>query len=616
MNKQIYVPSKSTYDRLLYLLVTCLVATVMLLVMVALTAVSRPPATLAQGGGLICGHKFNDLNGDGVWDMASEPGLPNWVIQLDGGTGAVITVTTDASGHYCFDALADGQYTVSEVNQPDWQQTLPAPDPGGTSGVYQVNINGGQGGGDTFHFGNHMGRGDGGIHGTKFYDENNNQMWDSTEPGLGGWVIELEDANGNVLTTTTNQSGHYWFMGITTGTYTVTEQLPPPGWIQTFPPAPGYYVLSYVPSQAIENVNFGNYAQPGEIHGMKFHDQNGNGIKDTGEPGLPNWTIMLQGSGIPIAATTNITGEYWFMGLPPDDYIVSEVQPPPVWNGQFMLQWVQTAPISGTHAIELDPGEIVTDADFGNWQNGKNDFCMIPWDNHFLNTTSLTTEIYIFNASNNPQKAYTLQLVGPTTFTVTTPLPITLNPYQYGVVQIEVAYPSIFNAPYQSAQFQAVVTNQATNTSFTCHAALWSYSPQWWTFPNVNSGLAGGIPFGFTQNISFTVQNNGPGGGLHLPAGGGEATYKVWAMTRGITDTSAVSLNGLPPGAVITGTISNTPGQTDIPVSIRYTEFILLGPTDIILELDVTGDGMPDMVTSYLAYIEPPRLYLPVIVKP
>lgn len=614
MNKQIYAPSKSTYDRLLYLLVACLVATVMLLVMVVLTAVSRTPATLAQGGGIICGHKFNDLNGDGVWDMASEPGLPNWVIQLDGGTGAVLTATTDASGQYCFVGLAAGVYTVSEENQPDWQQTFPV-DPGGGPGVHVVPLQPGQGR-DDVHFGNHLDRGDGGIHGTKFYDENNNQMWDSTEPGLGGWVIELEDANGNVLTTTTNQSGHYWFMGITTGTYTVTEQLPPPGWIQTFPSAPGYYVLSYVPSQAIENVNFGNYAQPGEIHGMKFHDQDGDGIKDPGEPGLPNWTIMLQGSGIPIAATTNITGEYWFMGLPPDDYIVSEVQPPPVWNGQFMLQWVQTAPISGTHAIELDPGEIVTDADFGNWQNGKNDFCMIPWDNHFLNITSLNTEIYIFNASNNPQKAYTLQLVGPTTFTVTTPLPITLNPYQYGVVQIEVAYPSIFNAPYQSAQFQAVVTNQATNTSFTCHAALWSYSPQWWTFPNVNSGLAGGIPFGFTQNISFTVQNNGPGGGLHLPAGGGDATYKIWAMTRGMTDTAAVSLNGLPPGAAITGTISNTAGLTDIPVSIRYTEFILLGPTDVIFELDVTGDGQADMVTSYLAYIEPPRLYLPVIVKP
>lgn len=611
MNKQIYVPSKSTYDRLLYLLVACLVATVMLIVVVALTAVSRTPATLAQGGGFICGMKFNDLNGNGIPEIPPEYGLQNWVIQLQGG-GTVLTATTDSNGNYCFDGLVDGQYTVSEENQSGWQQTFPV-DPTGGPGVHHVTISNGQGR-DGVNFGNHMERDDSGIHGVKFYDENNNGVWDSPEPGLAGWVIELVGDNGTVLTTTTNQSGHYWFMGITTGTYTITEQLQP-GWTQTYPPS-GNWVVLYVPSQTIQQLDFGNHIQPGEIHGLKFHDQNGNGVQDAGEPGLPNWTIMVQGSGLPIATTTNITGEYWFMGLPPDNYTVSEVQPPPVWNGMFMLQWVQTAPVSGTHSIELDPGEIVTGADFGNWQNGKNDFCMIPWDNHFLNTTSLMTEIYIFNASNDPQKAYTLQLVGPTTFTVTTPLPITLNPYQYGVVQIEVAYPSIFNAPYQSAQFQAVVTNQSSNTTFTCHAALWSYSPQWWTSPNVNSGLSGGIPFGFTQNISFTVQNNGPGGGLHLPAGGGDATYKIWAMTRGMTDTAAVSLNGLPPGAAITGTISNTAGLTDIPVSIRYTEFILLGPTDIIFELDVTGDGQADMVTSYLAYIEPPRLYLPVIVKP
>ncbi|MCL4264470.1 MAG: hypothetical protein KJ069_14695 [Anaerolineae bacterium] len=584
---------------------------VSMVMVLVLTAVSRPQTIVAQGGAVICGFKFNDLNGNGVWDQPPEPGLPGWTIELLTGGGFSTTVT-NVDGFYCFDGLADGQYTVQEVQQPDWQQTFPPMDPSGQPGVHVIVIQGGQGR-DDVNFGNQE-TGGAGIHGAKFYDVNNDGVWDSTEPGLEGWVIELVGDNGTVLSTTTNQSGHYWFMGITTGTYTITEQLQP-GWAQTYPPS-GSWVVLYVPSQAIEHLDFGNYAQPGEIHGLKFHDQNGNGMQDAGEPGLPNWTIMVQGSGLPIAATTNISGEYWFMGLPPDDYIVSEVQPPPVWNGQFMLQWVQTAPVSGTHSIELDPGEIVTGADFGNWQNGKNDFCMIPWDNHFLNTTSLMTEIYIFNASNDPQKAYTLQLVGPTTFTVTTPLPITLNPYQYGVVQIEVAYPSIFNAPSQSAQFQAVVTNQTSNTTFTCHAALWSYSPQWWTFPNVNSGLAGGIPFGFTQNISFTVQNNGPGGGLHLPAGGGDATYKIWAMTRGITDTAAVSLNGLPPGVAITGTISNAAGLTDIPVSISYTEFILLGPTDIIFELDVTGDGMPDMVTSYLAYIEPPRLYLPVVIKP
>ena len=31
----------------------------------------------------------------------------------------------------------------------------------------------------------------------------------------------------------------------------------------------------------------------GEISGLKFNDLNGNGTKDTGEPGLAGWTIVL-----------------------------------------------------------------------------------------------------------------------------------------------------------------------------------------------------------------------------------------------------------------------------------------------------------------------------------
>ncbi len=615
MNEQLTVNRKATVNWPRYLLLAALVGSVMGVIFLALTAVSQPQATVAQGGGIICGVKFNDLDGDGVWNQSVEPTMPGWTIQLVVG-GGFVTATTDATGHYCFDNLADGDYTVQEVNQPEWTQTFPPDDPAGGPGVHtvQIDIQNGQGGGDQFHFGNTQGGRPGGISGAKFYDANSNGIWDIYEHGLPGWVIELEGVT-TTLTTTTDAGGGYFFMNIPTGTYTITEQLQP-GWVQTFPVSPSHHVVNYVPSQAIMHLDFGNDAPPGQIHGQKFHDQDGDRVKDGGEPGLQGWTIQIQGNGFFSSTLTDAQGNYGFMGLAPGNYSVTELQPPPVWVWPQMIQWVQTAPISGSHQIPLASGQDVQNADFGNWQNGKNDFCMIPWDNHFLNTSELDTQIYIFNASNDPQKAYTVQLVGSTVFTVVTSLPITLNPYQYGVVNIKVAYPGTFTQPSQNMQFTAVVTNQSTNTTFTCHAALWSYSPQWWTFPNVNSGLAGGIPFGFTQNISFTVQNNGPGGGLHLPAGGGDATYKIWAMTRGMTDTAAVSLNGLPPGAAITGTISNTAGLTDIPVSIRYTEFILLGPTDIIFELDVTGDGQADMVTSYLAYIEPPRLYLPVIVKP
>jgi hypothetical protein len=566
-----------------YVVLVCLAAGVIGVMLLVFTAVPRPQTVLAgQGAAVVCGSKFNDLDGNGIWDVAVEPALPGWVIQLIGTDGLVRIAITSPDGVYCFDAVADGEYTVQEVNQPGWHQTYPV-DIGGDPGVHTVIIVNGQSR-DGLDFGNHEQAGDSGVRGSKFYDMNNDGQWDIGEPGLSGWVIELVGDNNTTLTTTTNANGSYWFMGIPTGTYTITEQIQP-GWTQTYPPAPGNHVVVFTPPQMIGDLNFGNYIQPGEIHGQKFHDQDGDGVKDANEPGLPNWTIQAQSNNLLWSTTTDDQGNYWFMDLPPASYTVSEVQPPPVWNGQQMLQWVQTAPVSGTHAINLDSGDIVHDVDFGNWQGGKNDFCMIPWDNHFLNTTSLQTEIYIFNASTDPQKGYSVQLVGPTTFNVLTPLPMTLNPYEYGVVQIEVDYPATFNMPSQAAYFQAVVTNLDSGTSFTCNAALWSFSPIWWTSPNVNSGLGGGLPFGFTQNISFTVQNNS-GGPVQSLTGGGDATYRIWAMSRGMEPTPAVSLNGLPPGVAITGTIANVPGQVDIPVSVQYTEFVLLAPTDIILELD------------------------------
>lgn len=566
------------------------------------------------GGASICGQKFNDLNGNGIWD-SNEPPLPGWVIELQG-AGIITSTTTNVDGFYCFEGLPDGQYMVSEVQQPDWQQTFPE-DPAGGPGVHHINIQQGQSQ-DGVNFGNHLGRDEGGIHGRKFYDANQNHMHDPGEPGLAGWTIVLSGTAG-VSTTITGAGGHYWFMNIPTGTYTITEVLQP-GWVQTMPISPSHYVVSYVPSQTIDNLNFGNWAPPGEIHGMKFHDLNGDGIKDPNEPGLQNWLIGIQSDSTFSTTLTDAQGEYWFMGLPPGTYTVFEQLQSPTWNGNVMVQWVQTYPLSGTHTIALDPGEVVIDTDFGNWQGGKNDFCMIPWDNHFLNQVSMNTEIYIFDASIAPQKGYSLQLVGPTTFSITVSQPITLSPYTYAIVPIIVDYPGTFTGPSQSAQFQAIVTNLATNTTFSCYAALWSYSPQWWTSPNVNSGLGGGVPVGFTQNISFTVQNPGPGPTFAGDAlqGGSVATYTISAMTRGMGMTgTVVSLNGELPGVHVTGNITYTPGQSvDIPVSIEYTEFILLGPTDIVFELDIDGVGGADMMTSYLVYLDPPRQYLPVVLKP
>jgi hypothetical protein len=76
----------------------------------------------------IFGQVFNDLDSDGLKD-AGDSGQSGWTIYLDADgngqldTGESSTITA-AGGSYSFDGVAAGTYTVGEVQQPGWQQTL------------------------------------------------------------------------------------------------------------------------------------------------------------------------------------------------------------------------------------------------------------------------------------------------------------------------------------------------------------------------------------------------------------------------------------------------------------------------------------------------------------
>jgi len=103
-------------------------------------------------------------------------------------------------------------------------------------------------------------------------------------------------------------------------------------------------------------------SQPGAICGVKWHDLNGNGVRDPGEPGLAGWTIEVRdGNGNLVAsATTGKGGTYCIKKLPPGTYTVSEVLQP---------GWIQTAPQPvppGTHTVTVASGQTVTGVDFGN----------------------------------------------------------------------------------------------------------------------------------------------------------------------------------------------------------------------------------------------------------
>lgn len=76
--------------------------------------------------GSISGYKWNDLNGNSVWD-AGEPGLGGWTISVTNGTWTGTTVT-NADGYFILTGLRYQPaqfYDVSEIQQSGWTQTHP-----------------------------------------------------------------------------------------------------------------------------------------------------------------------------------------------------------------------------------------------------------------------------------------------------------------------------------------------------------------------------------------------------------------------------------------------------------------------------------------------------------
>ena len=100
----------------------------------------------------------------------------------------------------------------------------------------------------------------------------------------------------------------------------------------------------------------GGAPEKGIISGMKFHDLDGDGAKDAGEPGLGGWEIVLTLPDDTVVATTTTAGDgtYSFKALVLGDYLINEV---------MQVGWYATTPES----LSVDVvGGVETVVDFGN----------------------------------------------------------------------------------------------------------------------------------------------------------------------------------------------------------------------------------------------------------
>ena len=209
-----------------------------------------------QRYGTISGLKFEDHDGSGAQE-AGEDGLAGVTINLLDTNGVVLrTDVTATDGSYEFLDVAPGDYRVSENVPTGFQQTLPDV---GQGGYYPVTMPL-EGEAEGLDFGNQPLVGS--IFGVKWNDEDSDGFRRDFEVGIAGVTIELVDANGQVVRTTTTidgapDTGYYEFLDVPEGLYTVRE-IVPPGYVQTAPLPSTVHTVNVIAGMVHGGNDFGN----------------------------------------------------------------------------------------------------------------------------------------------------------------------------------------------------------------------------------------------------------------------------------------------------------------------------------------------------------------------
>ncbi len=264
--------------------------------------------------GTISGTVFTDRNADGAQE-SGDAGIAGETIELISAGTIVATTTTSASGAYSFTAPSVGSYTV-QVQQPSGTVFSPAGTSAtltdsnvGASGAATVTVV--NGGASIVNAGLYT---PGTISGTVFNDLNADGTQESGDAGLSGQTVNLLNASGTTIaTTTTDANGAYGFTGVTPGADTV-RFVAKSGDNFTTPSSTAVTVTS----GSASTVNAGEYA-PSTISGTVFNDVNADGTQESGDAGLSGQTVNLVNSTGAIIATTatGATGAYSFTGVAP-----------------------------------------------------------------------------------------------------------------------------------------------------------------------------------------------------------------------------------------------------------------------------------------------------------
>jgi hypothetical protein len=179
------------------------------------------------------------------------------------------------------------------------------------------------------------------IFGRKFEDLNADGDWDTGEPWLEGWRIDLYDNGTPVANTTTNASGYYNFGGLSDGVYRILETCPLSGWSQTAPSPVdvcGSGVHSGIPVDIDHTsqgpYDFGNFKNV-DVTACKVNDLDGDPTTTGDQTAIEDWWVYLSIDGVrqTPGQQTGPDGCYTWENLGPGhSYNVEEDDPAPEWT--------------------------------------------------------------------------------------------------------------------------------------------------------------------------------------------------------------------------------------------------------------------------------------------
>ncbi|MFN6108242.1 MAG: SdrD B-like domain-containing protein, partial [Planctomycetaceae bacterium] len=296
--------------------------------------------------GTIQGTVWSDLNANGVRDVSglggfSDPGIAGRTVFVDLNNNGLHETSepsaiTAADGTYTISSVNPGTITILEVVPAGWSATNPS-----TAARTVVLRNGGTLTG--IDFGNYA-RQEGVIAGTVFHDANANGIRDAGEPGLDGLTIWLDTNNNAALdpgeqrvttvadqffTPAINEAGNWEFTHLPAGAYVVRVQIPEV--LSATPEGARSFSLDLAVAGLQTGLNTAARYRFNEIHGTRFHDDDGDGVRDAGEAGVAGATVYLDLDRDDIHdesepfTSTSVDGTYSFTGLNPGAYVVRDL---------------------------------------------------------------------------------------------------------------------------------------------------------------------------------------------------------------------------------------------------------------------------------------------------